>query len=142
MQGVYTGILYFQIPLILLLLAGIFAKFKLRIESIAFVRMDLVPIAVGFSGTLLLVIGFSVIVGEKYKTEEQQIEENDERMIAIYQSAKSKAYDLVAILFLFALLTLAMFGYMNEVSFFSLVGIYFICHGYYAYNLRKNKEEM
>lgn len=51
--------------------------------------MDLVPIAVGFSGTLLLVIGFSVIVGEKYKTEEQQIEENDERMIAIYQSAKS-----------------------------------------------------
>lgn len=89
MQGVYTGILYFQIPLILLLLAGIFAKFKLRIESIAFVRMDLVPIAVGFSGTLLLVIGFSVIVGEKYKTEEQQIEENDERMIAIYQSAKS-----------------------------------------------------
>lgn len=56
------------------------------------------------------------------------------------QKSKSKVYDLMAVLFPFALLALAMFGYMNEVSFLLLlVGVYFICIGYFAYHLYRNK---
>jgi Ca2+/Na+ antiporter len=87
-------------------------------------------------------MGGSSIVGEKTRTKEQQIEENDERNITIVQTAKSKAYDLMATLFPFALLALALFGYMNEVSLFLLIGVYFICIIYFAYHLYKNKKKM
>lgn len=128
---------------IALLLAGISLWFVgAEILNIPFVRMDLVPIAVGFCGTLLLIIGGSAIGEEKYKTKEQQIEDKDERIIKIKQKSKSKAYDLMATLLPFTLLALAMFGYMNKVSFLLLVGVYFVCIGYLSYQLYKNKAEM
>src|SRR5699024_7648928 len=113
-----------------------------EVLDIQFVRMDLVPIAIGFCGVLLLTVGGLSLVEEKNKTKVQQVKENDERNITIVQTSKSKAYDLLASLFPFDLFVLAMFGYMNNVSFFLLVGIYYICIVYYAYHLYKNKKEM
>jgi uncharacterized membrane protein len=128
---------------IVLLLTGIFLGFVgADVLNIPFVRMDLVPWAIGLCGTLLLVLGVSSIAEEKYKTKEQHIEENDERIITIYRRSKSKAFDLISILFPFSLLVLAMFGYMNVVAFFLLAGIYFVCMGYFAYHLYKNKAEI
>lgn len=128
---------------VVLLLFGIFLWFVgAEVLNIPFVRMDLVPVAVGFCGILLLIMGGSAIAAEKYKTKKQQIEENDERIITIHQKSKSKAYDLMSTLFPMALLALAMFGYMNEVSFFLLVGVYLVCIGYFAYHLYRNKAEM
>lgn len=113
-----------------------------EVLNIPFVRMDLVPFAVGFCGSLLFMLGIIVILEEKYKTKEQQVEENDERNIAITQKAKSKAFDLMIILFSVGLLTLALLGYMNEVSLFSLIGLYMIGMVYYGYQLRINKKVM
>src|SRR5690625_7789711 len=101
--------------------------------------MDLVPLAVGFCGIFLFIISSLAIGYEKNKTREQQIEEKDERIISIHQIAKSKSFDLMAISFPFFLLALAMFGYMNKVSFFLLAGLYLICIVYFNYLLLLNK---
>ncbi|MDQ0174598.1 hypothetical protein [Bacillus chungangensis] len=127
----------------LLLLSGIFLGFVgAEVLKIPFIRMDLVPIAVGFCGGLLFVMGGSTIMHEKYKTKEQHIKENDERNITIIQNAKSKTFDLMTILFSFGLLALAMFGYMNKVSFFSLIGLFFICQVYCGFQFLMYTKKM
>ena len=113
-----------------------------EVLNIPFVRMDLVPIAIGFCGILLLLLGVLAISDRKYRTKEQYIEENDERNIVITQRAKSKAFDLMVPLFSLGLLTLALLGYMNEVSLFSLIGLYLIAMVYYVYQLVINKKVM
>jgi|SRR5690625_315910 len=126
-----------------LLLSGVFLGFiGAEILNIPFVRMDLVPIAVGFCGVLLIVMGGSSFMYEKYKTQEQLIEENDERNITINRIAKSKAFDLMTVLFSFSLLALAMFGYMNKVSFFTLTGIFLICQIYFGYQFLTNTKKL
>ncbi|MDA1477600.1 hypothetical protein [Bacillus changyiensis] len=110
-----------------------------EVLNIPFARMDLVSFAVGFCGFLLLVLRSSY---EKNKTREQQIEEKDERVVFINQNSKSKAFDLLITILPLALLTLVMFGYMNKVSFFSLIGLYFISIVYYYYSIWKNKKIM
>ncbi|MFB7157381.1 hypothetical protein [Lysinibacillus sp. NPDC056232] len=127
----------------LLIIAGIIlGVVGAELLNIPFIRMDLVPIGVGFCGVMLLGSGITELVDEKNKTKEQLIEEKDERNIELRQNAKSKAFDLMINLFGFSLPALAMFGYMNEVSFFSLIALYFICYAYYLYRLKSNKEIM
>lgn len=128
---------------LLLLGSGIVLSYSgAEVLNIPFVRMDLVPIAIGFCGSLLLIFGIIEISEEKYKTKEQHIEENDERNIVIAQTAKSKVFDLMVVLFSIGLLTLAMLGYMNKVSFFSLVGLYLVGMLYYRYQVLINKKVM
>lgn len=127
---------------LLLLLGILLGIVGVEILNIPFPNMEVIPFAVGFTGVLVVIIASSAISYEKTKTREQQIEEKDERMITIYQDAKSKAFDMMAILLPFALLVLAVFGYMNRVSFFLLAGLYFIGYGYYKFALEKNKKEM
>lgn len=128
---------------LLLLGSGIVLSYSgAEVLNIPFVRMDLVPIAIGFCGSLLLIFGIIEISEEKYKTKEQHIEENDERNIVITQTAKSKVFDLMVVLFSIGLLTLAMLGYMNKVSFFSLVGLYLVGMLYYRYQVLINKKVM
>lgn len=98
-----------------------------------FIRPDLVSIAIIFTGFLLSFSGITVISTEKFKTKAQKIEEEDERNIKINQYAKSKAFDLMSFLFGMGLLFLALLGYMNKVSFFSLIGLYFISYFYFWY---------
>jgi len=124
---------------IILVLLGIFLGFtdSSIFSKLQFVRVDLVPIAAAFLGGLLLIMGVIAIVEKKYKSEAQKIEENDERNIIINQKAKSKAFDLMLIALSLSLLTLAILGYMNVVSLFSIAGIYLICVVYFLYNLVK-----
>lgn len=127
----------------ILTLVGIYLGFVgAEILNIPFVRMDLVPIAIGFCGVLLVVSGGSAILYEKGKTREQLIMENDERNITINQHAKSKAFDLMTVLFSFALLALALFGYMNKVSFFTLTGIFLLSQVYFGYQFLVGNKTM
>src|SRR5690625_7876427 len=127
----------------ILTLVGIYVGFVgAEILNIPFVRMDLVPIAIGFCGVLLVVSGGAAILYEKGKTREQLIMENDERNITINQHAKSKAFDLMTVLFSFALLALALFGYMNMVSFFTLTGIFLLYHIYFVYSFFMSNKTM
>ncbi|KOP80110.1 hypothetical protein AMS59_01475 [Lysinibacillus sp. FJAT-14745] len=112
------------------------------ILNIPFIRMDLVPIGVGFCGVMLLGMGITKLVDEKKTTKAQLIEENDARNIVIRQNAKSRAFDLMLHLFGFGLLVLAMFDYLNKVSFFSLLALYYSCYAYYLYCVQINKENM
>lgn len=128
---------------ILLLLLGLSLGFiGVEFLKVAFIRMDLVPIAVGFLGVLIFLVASSAIGYEKNKSREQQIEEKDERIIQIHENSKSKAFDLMATTFPLVLLALVMFGYMNTVSFFFLAGLYLICICYYNYHLLLNKRKM
>jgi len=102
-----------------------------EILNIPFIRMDLVPFAVGFCGVLMFVMILPVLYYEKHKTVEQKIEENDERNQTIEHISKSKAFNVLATLFPFSLLGLAVFGYMNKVSFFLLAGVYLLSFYYY-----------
>jgi len=99
-----------------------------------FIRPDLVSIATIFSGICLSFFGITTISNEKFKTKAQKIEENDERNIKINQYAKSKAFDLMSCLFGVGLLFLALLGYMNKVSFFFLIALYFISQLYFLYH--------
>lgn len=119
---------------IVLISFGIFATFPVanEIRSI-FIRPDLVSIAIIFTGVLLTFSGVTSISSESFKTKVQKIEENDERNIKINQFAKSKAFDFMSILFGIGLLFLALLGYMNKVSFFFLIGLYFISYFYFLY---------
>ncbi|MGZ9815646.1 hypothetical protein ACXM0N_06910 [Peribacillus simplex] len=117
-----------------LLIMGIVIELTQPKEFItAFTRPDLVSIAVLFSGVLLALIGFTEILGAKRKTKLQQIEENDERNIKLNQYAKSKAFDFMSSLFGIGLLLLAIFGYMNKVSFFFIASLYLVVQIYYLY---------
>lgn len=127
---------------ILVLLGIVSGLTDFNFWRIPFIRMDLVPIAISFLGVLLLVMGVSAIISEKYKSQTQKTLENDERHIVINQKAKSKAFDLMVIAFSLSLLTLTMLGYMNLVSLFSLIGIYLIGIVYFLYNLVKMENEM
>ena len=98
--------------------------------------------AVGFMGVFLMMIAAVPILYEKNKTKQQRIEEKDERVIAIYQVAKVKTFNLMAITIPFVLIALALFGFMNKVSFFTLGGLYLIFVEYYAFQVIKNQEEM
>lgn len=113
-----------------------------EILNISFIRMDLVPWGFGLIGSLLLILGLATILTEKHKTKEDIIEENDERLITINERSKSKAYDLMVVIIPLTLLGLAMFGYMNVVSFFLLATVYFVCYGYFVFHLLRNKAKM
>ncbi|AMM94706.1 uncharacterized membrane protein HdeD (DUF308 family) [Peribacillus simplex] len=119
---------------IVLISFGIFVTFPVanEIRSI-FIRPDLVSIAIIFTGVFLTFSGVTSISSERFKTKAQKIEENDERNIKINQFAKSKAFDFMSILFGIGLLFLALLGYMNKVSFFFLIGLYFISYFYFLY---------
>lgn len=126
-----------------LLLLGISLGFVgAEVLGIPFVRLDLVPFGFGFCGVLIMVLAFTSISEEKHKTKEQQIEEKDERHIKIRQSAKSKAFDLMTVLTSFSLLTLAIFGYMNKVSLFSLISVFLVCQIYFGYQFMSNTKKM
>lgn len=126
----------------LLLLAGIMLGFAgAEILHIPFIRIDMVPFAVGFCGVVLFIAANSGISYEKTKTKDQEIEEKDERLLTIERNAKSKGFDIIMILLPFALLSMAIFGYMNKVSFFALAGMYFISFGYQKYLYWKYQRE-
>src|SRR5690625_5664204 len=84
----------------ILTLVGIYLGFVgAEILNIPFVRMDLVPIAIGFCGVLLVVSGGSAILYVRGKKREKLLMENDERNITITQNMIYKEFDLMTVLF-------------------------------------------
>ncbi|MGD6843682.1 hypothetical protein ACQCVH_14305 [Bacillus infantis] len=88
--------------------------------NILFTRMDLVPIAVSFLGIMLLFAGVMFILDKRFETPEER-DKGSEKAV---QQAKSKAFNLMIGLYSICTITLALLGYMDEVSFFSLIGLH------------------
>ena len=105
-------------------------------------QCDYAVFAIVFMGVFLIMISTVPILYEKNKTKQQRIEEKDERVMAIYQSAKAKTFNLMAVSIPFVLIGLALFGFMNKVSFFTLGGLYLIFIEYFAFQVIKNQEMM
>lgn len=91
--------------------------------SINFIRPDLVVLGFGILGIMLIICGICTLALKV--TKEIEIEQNDERNIAIGNAAKATGYEVITVMFSLAILSLAMLGYMNKVSFFILIGILF-----------------
>lgn len=110
--------------------------------GISIPQEDYAPFAIGFMGVFLILIATISIIYEKNKTKQQRIEEKDERVTAIYHSAKVKTFNQMAISIPFVLIALALFGQLNKVSFFTLGGLYLIFVEYYAFQVIRNQETM
>ncbi|MCK6207424.1 hypothetical protein KZX50_18445 [Bacillus infantis] len=113
----------------------IFGIIGADVLNIPFTRMDLVPIAVSFLGIMLLFAGIMFILDKRFET----LKEKDKGSEKIVQKAKSKAFNLMIGLYSIGTITLALLGYLNEVSFFSLIGLYIIGLLFYSYQLVMNR---
>ena len=116
------------------LAAGIALAFTAQ-DALAhvFIRADLAPFGIGFLGVMLLLTGGTELLCKK--TRREMIEENDERSAAIHNAASAAAFEAMNLLLGTALVTLALLGYMNRVSFFTLIGCYLLSN--LIYSLRR-----
>ena len=114
------------------LAAGIALAFTAQ-DALAhvFIRADLAPFGIGFLGVMLLLNGYTELCYKK--TRQEMIEENDERNTAIRHSAMAAAFEAMNLLLVTALVTLALLGYMNRVSFFTLIACYLFSNLIYAF---------
>ena len=114
------------------LAAGIALAFTAQ-DALAhvFIRADLAPFGIGFLGVMLLLNGYTELCYKK--TRQEMIEENDERNTAIRHSAMAAAFEAMNLLLGTALVTLALLGYMNRVSFFTLIACYLFSNLIYAF---------
>lgn len=98
------------------------------VEKLPFyvIRPDLFTFGIGFAGFLLLLMGIMEMISIKYKTSQQIIEESDERNIQINNQAATFAFNITTYLIGIGLITLALLGYMNKVSFFTLVLLFLV----------------
>lgn len=114
------------------LAAGIALAFTAQ-DALAhvFIRADLAPFGIGFLGVMLLLTGGTELLCKK--TRREMIEENDERSAAIRNAASATAFEAMNLLLGTALVTLALLGYMNRVSFFTLIACYLFSNLIYAF---------
>ncbi|MBQ9991704.1 MAG: hypothetical protein IJP31_12340 [Lachnospiraceae bacterium] len=70
------------------------------------------------------------------------IEQKDERNIALGNTAKARAYELMICLFTIAIVLLAFFNVINLSAFFILLGVFVICQAYFIFRLWKYHKEM
>ncbi|QFK72952.1 hypothetical protein F7984_17835 [Pradoshia sp. D12] len=121
-----------------LILLVIILRFTTGLDIIS---SDLIFIGLGLLGAILLAMALSVDL-DRYKSEEQLIEENDERNNLISMKAKSKVLNLVLTLFPLSLLILATMGFMNKISFFSMVIVIFFTVGYYLFQVSQEGKKI
>lgn len=103
-------------------------------------RPDLVVAGTSLIGTALILIGACDFFGEVPK--EVEIEQKDERNIAIARLAGATAFQVMSVLFATALCVLVFTGYMNEVSCFTLIGVYLVSQVFYAVQLFRLQRKM
>ena len=82
-------------------------------------RPDLIVVGTSLIGILLILMGSDMFAK---KTKEMEIEEKDERNIAIRNSAMASGFQTMTTLIVLVLFALIFTGYMNEVSCFSIIG--------------------
>lgn len=119
---------YFNLALIavgLVVLLGGLLLYSLGIhEVIPIPRTDLLPWCTGVLGSILILSGVCELFFKK--TKEIEIEENDERNIAIANAAKATGFDVMISLFSIIIIALALLGYLTKVVFFAFFGVFLI----------------
>lgn len=128
----------FGVSGVLLIGLVIFMRFS---TGLIIITSDLIFIGLGLLGAIFLAMGLTIDL-ERYKSEEQLIEENDERNNLISMKAKSKVLNLVLTLFPLSLLILATMGFMNKITFFSMVIVIFFTVGYYLYQVAQEGKKI
>lgn len=93
-------------------------------EVIPVPRPDLLPWCTGVVGSILILSGACELFFKR--TKEIEIEENDERNIAITNAAKATGFDVMLSLFSIAIIALALLGYLTKVVFFTFFGVFLI----------------
>ena len=83
-------------------------------------RPDLVVVGSTIIGILLIMSGSDLFAK---KTKEMEIEEKDERNIAISNASMASGFKVTTTLLALVLFALIFSGYMNEVSCFSIIGV-------------------
>ncbi|MDO4174607.1 MAG: hypothetical protein Q4D42_07565 [Eubacteriales bacterium] len=89
-------------------------------------RPDLVVVGTTLIGILLIGMGLDLF---SPKTKEMQIEENDERNVAIAHASMASGFQVMTILLGLVLFVLIFMGYMNVVSCFSIIGVLAVGQG-------------
>ena len=107
--------------------------------SIPLARPDLAPWGVSFLGIIMIVCGSTELLTKK--TKEEEINERDERNIALHNAAMATAFEVMNLFFGIGLVALAMLGYMNLVSFFTLIILYLLSNAIYVLRLRRLEKE-
>ena len=114
-----------QIAVGLMVLLGGLLLYGLGIhEMIPVPRPDLLPWCTGILGILFIISGVCELFFKK--TKEIEIEENDERNIAITNAAKATGFDVMISLFSIVILAMALLGYLTKVVFFAFFIVFLI----------------
>lgn len=108
----------------MIILLGGLMTYGLGIHNILPVpRPDLVVWGTTLVGIILIVSGSDLL---SKKTKAEEIEENDERNIAIGNAAMALGFKVMTILFALVLFGLIFAGYMNEVSCLGMIAVFII----------------
>ena len=127
-----VGVCVMLLGIVLYFLAG-------RGWTIPLARPDLVPWGVSFLGIIMIICGSAELFTKK--TKEEEINERDERNIALRNAAMATAFEVMNLFFGIGLVDLAMLGYMNRVSFFTLIILYLLSNAIYVLRLRRLEKE-
>ena len=108
----------------MIILLGGLMTYGLGIHNILPVpRPDLIVWGTTLVGIILIVSGSDLL---SKKTKAEEIEENDERNIAIGNAAMALGFKVMTTLFVLVLFALIFAGYMNEVSCFGMIAVFMI----------------
>ena len=117
--------------LILMIIAGMFIwlggllTYGLGVNDIIPVpRPDLIVVGTSLIGISLIVSGACDLFGKK--TKEMQIEENDERNIALGNAAMASGFKVMNVTISVSLVALIFTGYMTVVPCFTIIGAFTI----------------
>lgn len=125
---------------IIVLLGGLLTYGLGIYELLPVPRPDLVLIGTTLIGILLIIDGSFDLFSKKSK--EQEIEEKDERNIAISNAAMASAFKVMTTALSLALLALIFMGYLSEVSFLTIIGVFFLGQGVYVVRLWRLQKNM
>ena len=84
-------------------------------------------------GIALIVTGACELLIKKSKWAE--IEEKDERNVAIARAAKATGYEVMTCLFSISIVVLSFLGTMSNLAFFTLVAVFFISQAVFVFRL-------
>ena len=119
------GLLIFMVVAGMIILLGGLLTYGLGINEIVSVpRPDLIVVGTSLIGILLIVSGVCDLLGKK--TKEMQIEENDERNIALGNAAMASGFKAMNVTISVSIFALIFTGYMTVVPCFTIIGAFAI----------------
>lgn len=119
------GLLLFTTVIGFVIFLGGLLAYGLGVHKIVPVpRPDLIVVGTSLIGILLIVSGACDLLVKK--TKEMEIEEKDERNIAISNAAMASGFKVMSISIALSIFALIFTGYLTEVSCFTMIGAYAI----------------